>query len=145
MKDKTRQCWNDMKRRCLNPEFERYADYGGRGISICNAWMEYANFLADMGPKPDGCLLDRIDNDGNYEPGNCRWVSHSASSSNRRSTKLLEFEGESLPFRHMAAKYGLGEKTLAHRLAIGWGIEKALLTPINKQQAAKGRMNHGLY
>jgi hypothetical protein len=76
--------WSGMRNRCLNPSEPRYPDYGGRGITVCARWDDFANFLADMGERPDGLTLDRIDNDGNYEPGNCKWSTPLEQSQNRR-------------------------------------------------------------
>jgi hypothetical protein len=75
--------WNAMRGRCNNPNHPRYADYGGRGIQVCERWSLFINFLADMGEPPEGASIDRIDNNGNYEPGNCRWVTPSAQNTNR--------------------------------------------------------------
>lgn len=73
-----------MKNRCLNPNATDYARYGGRGITICERWLTFANFLADMGERPEGRTLDRINNSGNYEPGNCRWATASEQQLNKR-------------------------------------------------------------
>lgn len=81
--------WAMMKQRCLNPNHDKYSNYGGRGIMVCDRWKEVANFLADMGEHPAGMSLDRIDPNGNYEPGNCRWATKSEQNSNRRPFKVV--------------------------------------------------------
>lgn len=87
---RTYKSWNGMVRRCTNPRHRSYAYYGGRGISICERWLNsFENFLADMGIRPDHLTLDRIDNDGNYEPGNCRWATKSQQVRNRRNMCAL--------------------------------------------------------
>lgn len=80
------RAWDGMKQRCGNPNYHRFDEYGGRGIKVCDRWLKFENFLADMGEKPrDGqrWSIDRIDNDGNYEPGNCRWATVSTQNRNR--------------------------------------------------------------
>ena len=82
----TFRAWSDMKTRCYNPKNKRFAGYAGRGITVCDRWRNsFENFLADMGEKPLGLSLDRINNDGNYEPDNCRWATYSQQNKNRRS------------------------------------------------------------
>jgi hypothetical protein len=82
----SRRSWIAMKQRCLNPNYHQFKDYGGRGITICERWLSsFSNFHQDMGDRPAGLTLDRIDNDGNYEPGNCKWSTRSEQKRNSRS------------------------------------------------------------
>lgn len=80
--------WSNMMRRCTKPDEPRYPDWGGRGITVCDRWHDFAAFLEDMGEKPDGTMLERRDNDGPYDPGNCYWASPFVQSRNKRSTRL---------------------------------------------------------
>jgi len=80
----TYSSWAAAINRCNRPSFHQYADYGGRGIRVCARWMDFATFLQDMGERPEGCSLDRVDPNGNYEPGNCRWATKSEQAKNKR-------------------------------------------------------------
>lgn len=83
---KTHTTWLAMRRRCFDKNFEKYKTYGGRGITVCDRWLDFNNFFQDMGERPEGKTLDRINPEGNYEPGNCRWATAKEQSQNRRRT-----------------------------------------------------------
>jgi hypothetical protein len=98
--------WSAMKNRCLSPTSKDFAQYGGRGIAVCARWMAFENFLADMGPRPKGTTLDRIDNAGNYEPGNVRWATPTTQTRNRRNARLVTARGETRSIVEWAAVTG---------------------------------------
>ena len=87
---RTKRSYHSMKQRCYNEKCKDYYLYGGRGIKVCERWLNFKNFLDDMGDKPEGLVLDRKDNNGHYEPFNCRWVNYSVSNKNRRAFKKRE-------------------------------------------------------
>lgn len=119
--------WGAMWTRCSDPRNAEYPRYGGRGISVCEQWRDAATFFEDMGPRPSrGHSLDRIDNDGHYEPGNVRWATLRQQNRNKRSNRWIEFRGERLVISDMAIKYGIELETLRCRLARGWTIANAL-------------------
>ena len=94
MKDRTYRTWIYMRQRCLNPNNNAWKDYGGRGITICDRWDSFANFLADMGERPAGTSLDRIDNEGNYEPDNVKWSTPAEQAHNTRTNLRVTAFGE---------------------------------------------------
>lgn len=119
-----------MKSRCLNPNTIGYARYGGRGITVCERWLSFENFLADMGEPPPGFTIDRYpDNDGNYEPANCRWATSKEQSRNKVSTKFVTFRDETMSLAEAIERFGRrGKATISARLRRGWDLERALLT-----------------
>jgi len=119
-----------MRARCENEAHPNFTQYGGRGITVCERWASFENFLADMGPRPSrNHSIDRIDNDGNYEPGNCRWATKLEQSSNRRTSRLFQIAGEKLSLTEAARKYNINEATLYARVARGIPISIAVSTP----------------
>ena len=97
-----------MKNRCLNQSNHAFHYYGGRGISVCDEWLDFKAFFRDMGERPTKShSLDRIDNDGNYEPANVRWATQAEQNLNRRNTLRAEVNGEMLPLKTLAEKYGV--------------------------------------
>jgi hypothetical protein len=118
--------WKDMRARCRNPNDSDFADYGGRGISVCERWDDFPAFLADMGERPGGTTLDRIDVDGNYEPGNCRWASGKAQANNKRSNLRLELNGQVRTLQEWSDEYGIGRSTVRWRLRQGWSLLDSL-------------------
>ena len=114
---RTYQAWAEMRKRCLNPRFRQYADYGGRGITICERWSQFANFLADMGESPPALTLERRDNNGNYEPGNCYWATRKEQSTNRRNTVWITLpDGEKVSAAEAARRLGIKRSTLRFRM-----------------------------
>lgn len=123
--------WIGMRSRCNNPKTREYANYGGRGIKVCERWDSFENFVADMGIRPEGYSIDRINNDGNYEPSNCRWATTTQQLNNRRVNRVLELNGERKTIGEWSAKLGIGWHTIRSRVdRYGWTIEKALTTPV---------------
>lgn len=120
--------WIDMLRRCGNPSRDNYHNYGGRGIQVCERWMSFENFLVDMGEPPPGMTLDRYpDNNGNYEPGNCRWATAIEQCSNTRRSRYLIVSGERMTISQSAAKYGISKTVIKWRLDHGWADDRAVL------------------
>lgn len=109
--------WASMRGRCLNPKNPAYRNYGGRGITICDRWQRFEHFLADMGPRPSRAhSIDRIDNNGSYEPGNCRWATADVQSNNRRSNRRITINGETKGVSQWARHLGIGASTANMRL-----------------------------
>lgn len=124
--------WGGIRDRCLNPSNKNFANYGGRGITICSRWLDsFENFLADMGSKPKGKTIDRIDVNGNYEPKNCRWATPKTQGRNRRNNVTLTYNGKIATIAEWSEITGIGAKTIAYRLQSGWSDKEALTKPIN--------------
>lgn len=126
--------WHSMRKRCLQPKNKNFSTYGGRGILICKRWMNFENFLADMGYPPSGRhSLDRIDNTKGYFPRNCRWITQREQCRNKRNNRTILYLGRKMTLVEWEEKMKLRQGTLSQRLnALGWSAEKALTTPIRK-------------
>lgn len=131
--DPTYCTWVRMRQRCEQPKLKAYPRYGGRGIIVCERWQKYENFLADMGPRPDGLSLDRINNDGNYEPGNCRWATDYEQQNNRSSNRPITWRGRTQNLKQWAKELGMRHTTLSRRLGAGWSTERAFTEPLQEQ------------
>lgn len=129
---KTYNAWAKAIQRCENPENPRYMHYGGRGISVCERWRRFDAFLADMGEAPSGLTLDRINNDGNYEPSNCRWASFGDQNRNNSRSKLITAFGKTKNLIDWVGETGLSLSCLRKRLSSGWPTEHALSLPSTK-------------
>lgn len=122
--------WWSMHVRCYNPKNKRWSRYGGRGIEVCERWNVFENFVEDMPERPYGYSIDRIDNDGNYEPGNCRWADAKMQGNNSSTTRIIEYKGDRLSITQFAEKYHMKVATLWARLKKGMSIAEALETPL---------------
>ena len=122
--------WRSMMRRCYETNNERYTRYGEKGITVDTRWHEFINFYKDMGERPLNTTLDRINNDGNYEPGNCRWASNQTQNNNRGSfnTRLI-LNGVEKTINEWSRELNIKPSALHERLSRGWSVEKTLTTP----------------
>jgi hypothetical protein len=138
--------WVNMISRCENPKLKHFAIYGGRGIRVCERWRDsYENFLADMGRRPSsGHSLDRIDGDGNYEPGNCRWATYTEQQRNRGNNVRVTIGGESMTLPEWEERTGIGRSTIKQRIAAGRS-ESELLAPVGTLSAPNVTGAHVLY
>lgn len=121
----THRTWKDMRARCNTRSNTDYANYGGRGIAVCGQWSNFIVFLRDMGERPDGKTIDRIDVNGNYTPENCRWADADTQANNKRQTRLIEINGVKASLAQWSRIYGVYAKTVAYRLRIGMSLENA--------------------
>ena len=128
---KTYEAWQNMRRRCNDASNKRYARYGGRGIRVCDQWNDsFDRFLADMGPCPQGHSIDRIDNNGDYTPENCRWANRSEQMKNRSNARTLEIDGVTKNLCDWAAQYGVKPDTISMRIRYGWTVKDAVTKPV---------------
>ena len=125
------RAWQGARKRCTEPKNAAWPRYGGRGITMCDRWLnDVAAFINDMGAKPSPKHeLDRIDNNKGYAPGNCRWVERTVNNRNRRGNRLVEWRGQTKTVMEWSELTGLSYATLSSRIKTGWDIERAMTEP----------------
>lgn len=134
---KLHHIWTSMKQRCFNPNDQSYFNYGARGIRVSQEWLDFQEFYkwAMSNGYREGLTIERTDNDGNYEPSNCKIIPFSEQSKNRRSNHWIEFSGERKTMSQWARDLGFKRETIKDRIRSGWPIEKVLTTPIKSKEA----------
>src|SRR3990170_7558995 len=135
------RAWQTMRLRCLNPDNPAYATYGGRGITICDAWKDDFNaFFAHIGQKPSSKHeLDRIKNSRGYIPGNVRWATRSENDRNRRSNRWIRYRGKERLLIALCEQRGVWPDTVRWRLRKGWSLHRAIETPTRKKANTRRR------
>lgn len=127
--------WQSMMSRCLDPVSPSYHCYGGRGIKICGRWMDVKAFVEDVGERPGpDYFIDRIDNDGDYEPGNVRWADRITQANNRRDNRVITFNGDTGSVSSLARANGFEPHEIFDRLRIGWSVSRSLTQPIVRRK-----------
>lgn len=129
--------WRSMLQRCYKRSFKHYRNYGGRGIEVCERWrLSFLAFLADMGERPIGMTLERVDNNLGYTLDNCRWATRKQQSRNMRTNHLLSYDGQTRCMTEWAEIVGLPYTTLRGRMRLGWPVSRALTEPVHKQSSS---------
>lgn len=118
--------WHGMRQRVNNPKYALFKDYGGRGITVCERWGKFENFLADMGEKPEGMSLERIDNDQGYNPDNCKWATRIEQANNKRNSVFVEYNGERMTCAQWSKRLGYEPHLISWRLRNGWSAHDAI-------------------
>lgn len=124
--------WHNMKSRCNNPNATKYEIYGGKGIRVCDEWLVFENFYkwAVSNGYEEGLSIDRIDGCKDYEPNNCRWVDYKMQNNNTSQNHLITYKDRTQNLTQWAEELGIDANTLGTRISRGWGIEKAITTPV---------------
>lgn len=139
-KERLYETWKNMKRRCYDTANKRYANYGGKGIRVCDAWLhDYSAFRswALSHGYADNLSIDRVNNDGNYEPSNCRWATAKEQENNMSRNHILTYNGISHTISEWADLLGFTYSTLSHRVQRGWSVEQLLNTPARNSKPVK--------
>jgi hypothetical protein len=133
--------WEKMRERCNNPKYEKYKNYGGRGITICERWNDFANFLADMDERPSlKHSIGRIDNNGNYEPTNCRWETAREQGRNKRNSVFVGADEDRVLLLDVVERLNLNRGVVYGRLKMGWSLLEALTKPVRARKRNRKRV-----
>jgi hypothetical protein len=133
--------WQSIIARCERPSSISYQYYGAKGIKVCERWRNsFEDFLADMGPRPEGTSIDRIDSTGNYEPGNCRWATITEQNNNKSDTRLITFNGKTMNMTAWAKEIGASPSALHYRIAyMCMDVEDALTIPFSRSNSGMAK------
>lgn len=127
--NKTWMIWTDMRKRCFNKNNNRFNHYGGRGITICERWNDFNNFIEDMGECPDGYSIERVDVNGNYAPENCKWIPMIEQSRNTTRVIYITINGETKILADWARHFSIDYRKVQYRIKKGWDVLSAFTTP----------------
>jgi hypothetical protein len=130
----TFRAWTHMRDRCLNPSCTDYKHYGGRGLAVCERWNSFKNFLMDLGERPPGTTLGRIDNGKGYHPGNVRWETPKQQGRNKRNNRIVSVLGKTGPMSAVCDELSLDYKMVKSRLHKGWSVEDAFTAPKRRHE-----------
>lgn len=133
---KTYTSWDKMLTRCYKSSDPYYEIYGGRGIKVCDKWKDFKNFYRDMGDRPEGYSLDRIDCNGDYYKENCRWADKDTQNGNKRNNLLLTYNGKTQAAFLWAKEIGLTMDSIYYRIRQGWSVEKIITTPLRNRNGS---------
>ena len=132
------RAWYNMKDRCFNPNHKQYSDWGCRGITVYDRWLNFENFLADMGSRPTAKhSLDRIDNNADYSPENCRWSTRVDQQNNTRYNRLITIGNDTRTIAQWENKMGYSRSVIQNRLKLKWSEYKAVMTPVKPCKSTK--------
>ncbi len=134
---RTYRIWRGMMDRCHNPNSKHFPGWGGRGIKVCDRWKRFRPFLEDMGIAPEGLQIDRVDNDGDYCPENCRWATRTEQMKHTRQTRSVTFQGKTQCLKDWSRELGFSFRALHARLSRGWSVEEAFTKPASRSNPRK--------
>lgn len=125
----TYACWKGMRGRCNTKSNSGFKNYGARGVRVCSRWKDFCLFLNDMGVRPPGLTIERIDNEQGYSPENCRWASRLEQNQNTRTVRLLTHNGQTMSMSAWGRELMISRRTISNRISWGWSVERALTMP----------------